>query len=939
MVTPTEQHSLQTLTFAAVAVVASLAVAVGCGDVEQLDGDEEVVTQTEPLFVDFQRTYEAPEGDYFDVDGITTVNPHKDDTLPMVIDDEVLKFSTFALNHVDIQKQALVFPREGFDDLLELESGDLVISSLRRAEFWRSVNYIETDDDAIIVHTDDAEFADVVELGDFYVAAEPGHDLPGDFDLMDPYLLDRDDGRSDVEQIQQGLDMDCIADHFDYDEVAGTSWYYDKRGDWQSDKQTPHQDWLGDRVDEVHPYHAQVYTQQTSSQCNEEWEWDIDEAHDDYVTSTEYQDYLDEYEDLKDDYDSQFGLPPAPDEEPPAPPTVVCLETYLEEQFAEESIEEYKEVEDDVPDDDQEIVDETCEYLDLDGDGEAFSDDDNVGYSDGQDAAGNLFETALYEVLWPQLKELADEHIPDPNCESICENNPMHILDEEDVDDGAGDSEKISQCIDECPEFQPCISEAATPEDVFSVLPGDGDDIDLPGNLTGTGEVCGELFAAGISLDVSFEYGFSINPFDPEAWVGLEATLGFDFGLKGVLTDDLNWNYSEDLEFPLPGLSFSVGPLEFGASLYLELGMNAGAFAEQAFEARYDASLTSTAKVGTSTGVSFDTGGDGFDYSFAGSQFGSYFNVYIAGGIGLYASTVGVGSASEIWDALTDSDDIVDAVLDLIDVQDDGMSRILSLDVLRATLSADATIAPPECTYDVGMYLATVFHYDIDLGITSFSGSSYVFGPYYLFREQGNIGDLLTNDYLNQLCPAGDDETMPEPPEYEDDQPTGCGTDADCGDDEACAGQDGAYCVDNEGLRLTLDWAPSLDLNLVVVAPDGTVHTVAGGLDDNFTVWNCGGTCGDEGVQDRYVENVLFDDPIPGNYQFYVIENEASPTDVDADQVDYVVELDHDDQRQRVGGTLFRDMDEPPVTYTFCVPDDDGDGCDDEGIDTFPGGD
>ena len=56
----------------------------------------------------------------------------------------------------------------------------------------------------------------------------------------------------------------------------------------------------------------------------------------------------------------------------------------------------------------------------------------------------------------------------------------------------------------------------------------------------------------------------------------------------------------------------------------------------------------------------------------------------------------------------------------------------------------------------------------------------------------------------------------------------------------------------------------------------------------------------------------------------------ASPGDplTDQNEIDYTIDLEHEGETtQELGGTLQRDHDEMPITYTYCVPNASGDNC------------
>lgn len=917
-----------------VALVAIGALAVGCGEVgDSADepGGEQLDEQVEPLFVDFQRIYEPPEGDYFGIDGVTTVNPDGD-ALPLVIDEDVQKFSTHALEHARVDDDLLEFPRRGFGQLEELQPGDLVISELRRAEFWRQVESVERTDDAIVVRTVDAEFPQVVEMGDFYINVQPGYQIPDDFDLLDPYL---DEG---IHQYRQALSVDCMEDHFDYDEAEGSEWYQDHAADWMSDKHDPHADWLDQRADEVHDDHSHLFINAKYGDCTSASQWDISEAQSDYYNSSGYQDYLDELDDLEDD-------DPVPSS-PPDPPSVVCLEDYLLDQFAEDAVDSYETQAADAPTDEDELVAQTCEYLDASEEDAAF--DDEVDFEEGKQHVSSWLLSLITDFLFPSdvFAEFADEPlVPDPHCKGVCEDDPMEVLDDDEVDPGASDAELVDECLDDCPKFRPCVSD--DPVSIFASAAdalsddeaedetsecgeeSDDDDDGLADNLVPTPdvEVCAQLYHAHASYQPEFEFGYSLNPLDPEIWVEVDGPMELELGLKTVITGSLNWSFVRDHKVPIPSLAFSLGPLSFGAQLYAEFGISTSVFGSTGIDTYYERAYDVGARAGFPMGAEPPGRGsyleethDEFEYSIGGHKGGTNLGIWLAGGIGLYG--VDIEALQMVTDGIQCPQELADAGFD------DFTTRYLGLDVLRGQFTAEAVVAPPDCTYDIGFYLATILHWNFDIGIVSPSGNTFFYGPDYLWRQQGSLTDVVSSDYLNALCP-GDDGTMPDPPEFEE-VPPGCNDDdADCDDGETCAG--GQRCVRNEGLRMTLDWGPAIDLSLVVQAPDGQIHTVAGGIEEHFTVWNCGGMCGDDYVQERYIENVIFDDPDPGEYQFHVIENDATPTDVDGDSVNYDLEVELEGEPPRsVSGSVQRDRDEPPVSYSYCVPDEDGEGCDEE---------
>ncbi len=840
-------------------ILALLIATAGCGETTD-DAD----TQAQPLFVDFDREYEAPEKEYFVSSGISAIDMDNENRVPLVIYDDVHKFSDHALDQVDIEDDVLRFPRQGFEDLDNLRPGDKVISELRQAEFWRVVNRVEMTDDEVVVYASEAELDDVVEMGDFHLSVQPGYAVPDDFDMLDPYL------NQDIDHFHQTLGEDCMweeVEALDDDE----DWYVSRQGDYSA-KESSHHNWLDSFKYQVDDEHEDVFDDAKNS-CVSELDWNGGSERSSY--ESEFSNYLSS---LDPDLDEDESHPA-----PPTPPSVVCFDHYLYDELYEAAEDAYQES-------DNPTTEELCENFEIGA--EAETPDDIGGATD--EMSGWLAEV-FQDILLPDLPEFGAE-LKDPACMEQCEN-------ESDPD----------SCKEDCPAFKRCGEASGEDEYEYEedkpwgVAEGSGSyDYDI--------DACFGLTDLSVSYSPSFDFTLSLTPWDPEVAVEVDGEFTFDFGAELTVTAQLNWDYIRDFTFPIPNLAFSLGPLDFGLYAFTEFGLELGFDAAAAMRVYYEREYLAGASLGVPSGISPPSGRDEYlekvddDFVFETSgQIGANFNAWAGVGVGLY----GVSAS--------DFDDVADG-----EVNPDNLgTRYVGVQPLRGVFNAEATINPPACPYDIGIYLAGVLDYDLDFGLFSSSGDRYIYGPNYLWRQQGQLNDVSAFSFLDTFC----GET-PETPSFDGAQ-TGCSDDSQCSAGERCIAE---TCVESEGLRMTLNWSAPVDLNLYVQPPNSATqpYSVPSGNDEPFTEWNCGGVCEDGETRDYYVENAVIEDPEPGTYRFYVVENSelADQALTDQNEVDYTIDLEHEGETtQELGGTLQRDYDEMPITYTYCVPNASGDNC------------
>ena len=854
-------------------MLALIIATVGCGD-----PTDNTDTQSQPLFVDFDREYEAPDTEYFVSDGISAVDMDNENRVPLIIYDDVHKFSEHALENVDVEDDVLRFPRQGFEDLDNIRPGDKVISELRNAEFWRVVNRVEMTDDEIVVYASEAELDDVVEMGDFHLSVQPGYAVPDDFDMLDPYL------NEDIDHFHQTLGEDCMweeVESLDDDE----SWYVSRQSDYNS-KESSHHNWLDGFKSQVDEEHEDVFDDANDS-CTSELDWNGSSERSSY--ESEFSNYLSS---LNPDLDEDESHPA-----PPTPPSVVCFDHYLYDELHDAAEDAYdtaaQETGDDNPDP---TTPQLCEALETGTGAEQPEDVDGA-----TDEMSDWLTTLFKEHLVPDLPEFGAE-VKDPACMEQCLNE---------ID--------IASCQDDCPAFQICGEHADEDSDEFEtskpwgVVEGSGShDYDI--------NACFTLSEVSVSYSPSFDFTLSLKPWDTELAIEIDGEFKFELGADLTVTAELNWDYIRDLTIPIPSLAFQLGPLEFGLFAFAEFGLELGFDAAAAMHVHYDRTYLAGAKVGTD-GPSAPSGrneylqkiDDNFNFKTSG-HIGANFNAFAGVGVGLYG--VDAGITDEI-----NSDNLAENSVDPGDIG----TRYFGVQPLRGVFNAEATISPPACPYDIGIYLAGLIDWDLDFGLFSLEDDRYLYKdePTYLWRQQGQLNDVSPFDFLDTLCGQ-----MPETPAFDGEQ-TGCSDDTQCAAGERCIAE---TCVESEGLRMTLSWASPLDLNLFVQPPNSATqpYSVPSGNDEPFTEWNCGGICEGGETRDYYVENAVIEDPQPGNYRFYVVENSelADQALTDQNEVDYTIDLEHEGETtQELGGTLQRDHDEMPITYTYCVPNASGDNC------------
>lgn len=418
---------------------------------------------------------------------------------------------------------------------------------------------------------------------------------------------------------------------------------------------------------------------------------------------------------------------------------------------------------------------------------------------------------------------------------------------------------------------------------------------------------CFELTEISVSYSPSVSLSISLGLLDPSAKLEVGGPLTLRLGALLSAEYNFSWDKTHDFYFPIPYLGFTLGPLSFGFVVYADFGISFSFDAEATLEATYEKTFNAGAYAklalsGPSAGHTFAPIDEDFDINVSGS-ISAQFQAWAGAGL---AFVIGFGNSSG----------------GVLDEMPGG--RIFWVEPIKAVFSASASIAPPQCPYDVGIHIGGYAGYDISFGFGSFSDEFTIWGPKYLARWQGDLHEFI--DPLKYLC-GDDSDNAFSPPSFEDfDEEThapGCAAGHnECGDGTCVGGN----CVDGgeADLRMTLSWTELVDLNLVVIDPSGDWHTVNPlpmATKDNFTRWDCGNVCDDQRVGGyNFIENAVFENPQTGVYRFYVMQNKTHETDIPDDtSFTYEVELAHDGVTEVVGGRMDPEYEEMPVMFEYCV--------------------